>query len=75
VESGRAPAPPAPLDEPLRTLDAYLRQLEAARAAELAARRVNTPTLEAVFDFTRVIMELNRIAREVTGMQLALEGG
>jgi hypothetical protein len=41
---------------------------------ELIAQHGDTPTVEAVHDFSRLETELDQVAREVTGMHLALEG-
>ena len=74
VASGAKPGPPSPFDVALAQIRKHVATLEATRTVELAAQHGDTPTVEAVHDFSRLETELDQIAREVTGMHLALEG-
>ncbi len=72
VEQRRTPAPAAALAASLQPIHARVRALEAARTAEIAHEPGGTPTREAVRDFTRLGVELDRIAGDVQSMHLAL---
>jgi hypothetical protein len=73
--AGGAPAGPLPtFDVALSQIRDHVAALEATRTTELAGHAGDTPTVEAVHDFLLLSMELVQIAREITGMRLALEG-
>jgi uncharacterized membrane protein YccC len=74
VASGATPGPAPPFNVTLAQMRKHVAALEATRTVELIAQHGDTPTVEAVHDFSRLETELDQIAREVTGMHLALEG-
>jgi len=74
VASGAAPGPLPCFDGALAQMRQHVAALEATRTVELAARGGDTPTVEAVRDFSRLNTALGQVAREVAGMRLALEG-
>jgi uncharacterized membrane protein YccC len=72
VRLGTPPEIMPSLEQTQKEIAEYLQQLQAVRMGELVANQGNTPTKEAVLDYTIVNIEVERITRIVTIMHSAI---
>lgn len=72
VRMGMTPQIMPDLDETQNEISERMQELHAVRMSELAANRGNTPTKEAVLDYSLVNIEVKRLVRIVTIMHSAI---
>ncbi len=72
VEQEIAPPPLPDLDEMLRRIQPHLQALRTARVNELEIDRSNTPTRQAVIDYSILDLEIDQIVRRLSAMHSAI---
>jgi uncharacterized membrane protein YccC len=72
VRSGSPPQPLPEMEETHNEIASHLQRLHTVRMAEIVAEPGNTPTREAVLDYTLVGIEVERIIRIVTILHSAI---